>query len=349
MCSEEEVKRFLPDKLCGWALDALKYLPRGFLKTDQRNRAWTLQETFYFFDLRLSNNPQFYEDAFEKYLTEKQEYEKAALKCEIDRPVIPGDVVDREELPRREWTPKSDKKKDAQVKTDIILKSVMKKKPPKNSLTKHWSPIKAVGFGVKAVLEEKSSFVDGRQRITSKHIDTLSIAVTLVDLNVIGGSRNFNFDGEIEEQITTKTKSEEEQFKEMMVRCLARWDVGKNRKVAEQRSEALEETANSKLEGDANIGEDDLSDVYSFFDSDDENKFECMDNDVFLQNICERHINSESIDLTTKNGLTVGKQCSKGLRASDYITSGPCRNGPVRPVTWRNRYATFDFCPRTRS
>ena len=30
MWSEEEVKRFLPDKLCGWALDALNFLPRGF-------------------------------------------------------------------------------------------------------------------------------------------------------------------------------------------------------------------------------------------------------------------------------------------------------------------------------
>ena len=99
MWSEEQVKRFLPDKLCGWALDALNNLPRGFWKTDQRNRAWTLQETLYFFDLRLSNNPQFYEDAFERYLIEKEEYEKAALKYEIDRPVFPSDVVDKEELP----------------------------------------------------------------------------------------------------------------------------------------------------------------------------------------------------------------------------------------------------------
>ena len=45
---------------------------------------------------------------------------------------------------------------------------------------------------------------------------------------------------------------------------------------------------------------------------------------MFIQNICERNINSESFESTTKNGLTNGKQCSKGLIASEYITSRPC-------------------------
>ena len=324
MWKEEEVKRFLPDKLCGWALDALNYLPRGFWKTDQRNRAWTLQETLYFFDLRLSNNPQFYEDAFERYLVEKEEYRKAALLCEIDKPVFPSDVVDSEELPRRKRTPKSDKKKDVQVKTDIIVKSVMNKKTAKSSSTKRWSAIKAVGFGVKAVLDEKPIVRDRNQGRSIELTDSSSGVETVADSNVIGGSRNFGFDGETEERITTKTKSEDEQFKEMMDRCIARWDIGKNMKNVEMRSKAPEEINDSEVEDDANLSEDDFSDDDSFFDSDDENKFECMDDDVFLQNICERHDSSESFELTTKNGLTVGKQCSKGLLASEYITSGPC-------------------------
>ena len=324
MWSEEEVKRFLPDKLCGWALDALNYLPRAFWKTDQRNRAWTLQETLYFFDLRLSNNPQFYEDAFERYLIEKEEYEKAALKYEIDRPVFPSDVVDREELPLQERTPKSDKMKDVQVKTDIIVKSVMYEKTAKISSTKRWSAIKAVGFGVKAVLDEKPIVRVGNQGRTTELTDNSSGVETVADSNVIGGSRNFGSDGETEEQITTKTKSEDERFKEMLDRCIARWDIEKNMKIVEMRSEALEEINDSEVEDDANLSEDDFSDDDSFFDSDDENKFECMDDDVVFQNICERHINSISLELTTKNGLTVGKQCSKGLIASEYITSGPC-------------------------
>ena len=41
-----------------------------------------------------------------------------------------------------------------------------------------------------------------------------------------------------------------------------------------------------------------------------------------FKNICERHINS--FELTTKNVLTVGKLCSKGLIDSEYITSVPC-------------------------
>ena len=215
------MKRFLPEKLCGWTLDALNYLPRGFWKTDRGNRAWTLQETLYFFDLRPFNNPQFYEDAFERYLIEKEEHGKVALKWEIDKPGFQSDVVDREELQRRARTPNSDEKKDVQVKTDIIVKSVMNKRTAKIYSTKHCSAIKAVGFGVKAVLEEKPKVIDGRQKITSKRTETLSSVGNVADLNVIVGSRNFNFDGEIEEQITTKTKSEDEQFNEMMDRCIA--------------------------------------------------------------------------------------------------------------------------------
>ena len=320
MWSEEEVKRFLPDKLCGWALDALNYLPRAFWKTDQRNRAWTLQETLYFFDLRLSNNPQFYEDAFERYLIEKEEYEEAVLQCEIDRPVFQSDVVDGEELQRQERTPTSDRKKDVQVKTDIIFKSVMTKKPAKISSTKGWSAIKAVGFGVKAVLEEKPDVRDGRQRSISKLNDSLSGAET-VEVN--DSSQNFVYDGETEKQITTKPKSKNEQFKKMTDLCIARWDNSKKTKIAEQRNEALEEIEFSELEDDAIFIHDDFSDEDSFFESDDEDKFYCMDNDVFLPNIRGRHSSSDSFVSTPGNELTVGKRCSSSLITLEEITSGP--------------------------
>ena len=322
MWSEEEVKRFLPDKLCGWALDALNYLPRAFWKTDQRNRAWTLQETLYFFDLRLSNNPQFYEDAFERYLIEKEEYEEAVLQCENDRPVFQSDVVDREELPLQERTPTSDKKKDVQVKTDIIVKSVMTKKPAKSSPTKRWSAIKAVGFGVKAMLEENPKFRDGTRRSFSKLADSLSGVEIVADSNVIGGNRTFNFYGEMEEQITTKTLSEDEQFKKMMDRCIVRWDNSEKMKIAEQRNKALEENDFSELEDDANFIHDDFGDDDSFFESDDEHKFYCMDDDVFLPNIRGRHSSSHSLASTPGNELTVVKKCSKSLTTLE-ITSGP--------------------------
>ena len=320
MWSEEEVKRYLPEKLCDWALDSLNYLPHKFWKTDQRNRAWTLQGTLYFFDLRLSNNPQFYEDAFERYLIEKEEYEEAVLQCEIDRPVFQSDVVDGEELQRQERTPTSDRKKDVQVKTDIIVKSVMTKKPAKISSTKGWSAIKAVGFGVKAVLEEKPDVRDGRQRSISKLNDSLSGAET-VEVN--DSSQNFVYDGETEKQITTKPKSENEQFKKMMDLCIARWDNSKKTKIAEQRNEALEEIEFSELEDDATFIHDDFSDEDSFFESDDEDKFYCMDNDVFLPNIRGRHSSSDSFVSTPGNELTVGKRCSSSLITLEEITSGP--------------------------
>ena len=323
MWTEEEAKRYLPEKLFDWALDSLNYLPHKFWKSHQKYRIWTLLEALYFFDLRLSNNPQFYEDAFERYLIEKEEYEEAVLQCEIDRPVFQGDVVDGEELQRQERTPISDKKKDVQVKTDIIVKSVMTKKPAKISSTKRWSAIKAVGFGVKAVLEENLKFRDKTKRSFSKLVDSLSGVETVADSNVIGGNRTFNFYGEMEEQITIKTKSEDEQLKKMMDRCIARWDNSKKMKIAEQRNEALEEIDFSELEDEAIFIHDDFSDDDSFFESDDEDKFFCMDDDVFLPNIRGRHSISDSFVSIPGNELTVGKRCSKSWVTLEEITSDP--------------------------
>ena len=53
--TEDEVKGYLPERLCGCARDALKSLPHEYWKFDRKYRAWTLQETFYFFDLRPTN------------------------------------------------------------------------------------------------------------------------------------------------------------------------------------------------------------------------------------------------------------------------------------------------------
>ena len=52
-----------------------EFLAASILEIRSKYRAWTLQETLYFFDLRLSNNPKFGENAFERYLIEKEEYE----------------------------------------------------------------------------------------------------------------------------------------------------------------------------------------------------------------------------------------------------------------------------------
>ena len=231
-----------------------------------------------------------------------------------------SDFVDREELPRQERIPKSVKKKNVQI-TANRAKSVMTGEFTKGSSARRWSAVKAVGFGVKAVLEEKPDVRDGRQRSISKLNDSLSGAETV---DVIDGSQSFDYDGEIEKQITTKPKSVNEQFREMMDRCIARWDNGKNMKVEKLRSEALEEIGNSKLEFDAALSDDDFSNVESFFDSDDEDNFECMDNEVILLNFCERQSNYNSFASIPKNELRVGKTCSKSFIPHEQIISGPC-------------------------
>ena len=199
----------------------------------------------------------------------------------------------------------------------------MTEKPANISSTKPWSAIKAVGFGVKAVLEENPKFKDGTKRSFSKLVDSLSGVETVADSNVIGGNRTCNFYGEIEEQITTKTQSEDEQFKKMMDQCIARWDNSKKMKIAEQRNEALEEIDFSELEEDATFFHDDFSDDDSFFESDDEDKFYCMGDDVFLPNIRGRHSSSDSFVSIPGNELTVGKRCSNSLITLEEITSGP--------------------------
>ena len=158
MWTEEEFKRYLPEKLCGWALDTLDYLPSGFWKfatcvLEIRSKKSCLdslrQHILYFFVSRSSNNPQFYEDALERCLMEKEETEKAPLQCEEENQCFKLTL-----LTERSYHAMSGinhlVKNDVQVKTDIV-KSVLTGKLAKGFLSKRWSAIKAIGFGVNAV------------------------------------------------------------------------------------------------------------------------------------------------------------------------------------------------------
>ena len=74
-------------------------------------------------------------------------------------------------------------------------------RPAKISSIKRWSDISAIDFGVNALLEEKLKVRDVKQRSNSKGTDILSGVEIAVDSIFIGGSRNFDSDGEMEEQI----------------------------------------------------------------------------------------------------------------------------------------------------
>ena len=62
--TEEDMMKWLPTKLCGWALNAVSGLQRGYWRSTPGKRAWTLTETLYQFDIRLSDNPNFYERSY---------------------------------------------------------------------------------------------------------------------------------------------------------------------------------------------------------------------------------------------------------------------------------------------
>ena len=69
--TEEEMMKWLPTKLCGWALNAVSDLPRGYWRSTPGNQAWTLTETLYQFDIRLSDNPLFYERSYNMFVRGK--------------------------------------------------------------------------------------------------------------------------------------------------------------------------------------------------------------------------------------------------------------------------------------
>ena len=52
--TEEEVMKWLPTKLCGWALNVVRDLPRGYWRSTLEKQAWTLTETLYQFDIRFT-------------------------------------------------------------------------------------------------------------------------------------------------------------------------------------------------------------------------------------------------------------------------------------------------------
>ena len=69
--TEEEMMKWLPTKLCCCALNAVSDLPRGYWRSTPGKQAWTLSETLYQFDLRLSDNPLFYERSYNMFVRGK--------------------------------------------------------------------------------------------------------------------------------------------------------------------------------------------------------------------------------------------------------------------------------------
>ena len=70
---EEEMMKWLPTKLCGWVLNAVSHLPRGYWRSTLEKQAWTLTETLYQFDIRLSDNPLFVSQITISFLEGKRE------------------------------------------------------------------------------------------------------------------------------------------------------------------------------------------------------------------------------------------------------------------------------------
>ena len=69
--TEEEMMKWLPTKMCGWSLNAVSDLPRGYWRSTPGKEAWTLTKTLYQFDIRLSDNPLYYERSYSLFVRGK--------------------------------------------------------------------------------------------------------------------------------------------------------------------------------------------------------------------------------------------------------------------------------------
>ena len=69
--TEEEMMKWLPTKLCGWALSAVSDLSGGYWWSIPGKQAWTLTQTLHQFDTRLSDNPLFYERSYSLFIRGK--------------------------------------------------------------------------------------------------------------------------------------------------------------------------------------------------------------------------------------------------------------------------------------
>ena len=81
--TEEEMMKWLPTKLCGWALTAVCDIPRGFWRSAPEKHAWTLTETLYQFDIQLSDNPLFYERSYSLLIEGKREIGRNSVNSVI--------------------------------------------------------------------------------------------------------------------------------------------------------------------------------------------------------------------------------------------------------------------------
>ena len=94
---EEEMMKWLPTNLCGWALNAVSDLPRGYWRSTLEKQAWTLTETLDHFDIRLSDNPLFYERSYSLFIRGK-----ARNRTEFSEPSDTADQRTRQQCSQRQ-------------------------------------------------------------------------------------------------------------------------------------------------------------------------------------------------------------------------------------------------------
>ena len=116
--TEEEMMKWLPKKLCGWALNAVSDLPRGYWRSIPVKQAWTLTENLYQFDIRLSDNPNFYERSYNLFVRGK-----AGNKTEFSKINDTADQRTRQQSSHLQ-SPESGEISDEQSDDDYLFKDI---------------------------------------------------------------------------------------------------------------------------------------------------------------------------------------------------------------------------------
>ena len=171
--TEEEMMKWLPTKLCGWALNAVSDLPRGYWRSTPGKQAWTLTETLYQFDIRLSDNPLFYERSYNLFVRGK-----AGSRVEFSETSDTADQITRQQCSQRQVV-------DTRSSLGISL------------MDKFWQPAKSFegsGIGSRCGLSRKRAF--GKD--LSGEVDDMSIAESGSRIRIPGDGKEVQTATEVE-------------------------------------------------------------------------------------------------------------------------------------------------------
>ena len=290
--TEEEMMKWLPTKLCGWALNAVSDLPRGYWRSTPGKEAWTLTETLYQFDIRLSDNPLFYERSYNLFVRGK-----AGSRVEFSETSDTADQRTRQQCSPRQVI-------DTRSSLGISL------------MDKFWQPgesSEGFGIGSSCGLSRKRAF--GKD--LSGEVDDMSIAESGSRIRIPGDGKEVQTATEVElaDEIGGQTNQE------ICRAALSEYENSDEKeiltegKIVERRVESCGPIEHHAMENDCVLSPEsgELSDEQS----DDDNLFEDI-SDTYFSDVEEFDVNDARSETSFASSLNSVASDNVTAIASDF-------------------------------